>query len=145
MGEKADVEPTLVIGHNRNSGKSRNMTKPDDPDVLLAREFLIQFYKDAYDRIKSDQTELEAQLIGEARALGDYLKACDSRTYCILVVSFMEDALRRLYVSNWKITKREDHDRYFGGNGPLSTFAQRVLIAKGLNWLTEEGLAEAHH
>jgi hypothetical protein len=119
------------------------MTDPKDPDLLHAREIVIQVLEDAYDRLKADQTALEVSLLEEASALGDYLQTCDSRAYCILVVSFMEDALRRLFVDRWRMSKRDEDDRYFGSNGPLSTFAQRVLIAKGLSWLSEGELAEA--
>jgi DNA-binding MltR family transcriptional regulator len=119
------------------------MSEPEDPDVLRAREIVIQVFDTAYDRLKFDHTELEKSLLEEASALSDYLRTCDSRTYCILAVSFMEDALRRLFVNRWNISKRSEHDRHFGSNGPLSTFSQRVLIAKGLGWIGEEAVAEA--
>lgn len=114
----------------------------NNPDVERAREILLGTLLESY-RDNRAATELEAAIIDEAEGLSDYLVSQDSRTFCILTVSFMEDALKRRFAEKWSIGSAADNDLYFGGNGPLSTFAQRLTVAKGIEWLTDSDLKQA--
>jgi DNA-binding MltR family transcriptional regulator len=79
-------------------------------------------------------SEFEERVINEAEALGEYARECDTRTFCILIGSFMEDTFKANFIEQWAIEKKQMAD-FFGANGPLSTFSQRLTIAAGLNWL----------
>ncbi|WP_156348046.1 hypothetical protein [Sphingomonas sp. Leaf231] len=114
----------------------------NDPDVEHAREILLGTLLESF-RENRAATDLEADIINEAEGLSDYILSQDSRTFCILAVSFMEDALKRRFAEKWSITSSADTDLYFGSNGPLSTFAQRLTVAKGIEWLTDVDLKQA--
>ncbi|RYE98268.1 MAG: hypothetical protein EOO77_37555 [Oxalobacteraceae bacterium] len=79
-------------------------------------------------------SNFEKQVIDEAEALGEYARERDTRTFCILVGSFMEDMFKDNFIEQWTIEKKQMAD-FFGANGPLSTFSQRIIIASGLKWL----------
>jgi DNA-binding MltR family transcriptional regulator len=113
-----------------------------DPDVKLAQEILLGTLLDSF-REERAATALENELLKEAEELRDFLIGQDTRTFCILAVSFMEDALKRRFSEQWNITGATDESRYFGSNGPLSTFSQRLAVARGLGWLDTNELAQA--
>lgn len=46
----------------------------------------------------------------------------------------MEDTFKANFVEKWSIGRKQMAE-YFGSNGPLSTFSQRLIIAAGLDWL----------
>lgn len=81
-------------------------------------------------------SEFEKRVIKEAEALGEYARERDTRTFCILVGSFMEDAFKDNFIEQWDIDKKQLAE-YFGANGPLSTFSQRLIVVSGLNWLPQ--------
>lgn len=114
----------------------------NDPRVKRAQEILLGTLLDSF-REQRLATGLENELLEEAGELRDFLINQDTRTFCILTVSFMEDALRRRFAEQWDITGSAQESLYFGSNGPLSTFSQRLAVAKGLGWLNKQELEQA--
>lgn len=110
----------------------------DEASTLRARaiEILEQTLQASYVEVKS-ASELEAGIADEAESLTGFLHDSDSRTFCILAASFLEDAFRRSLINYWTISSKSQKD-YFGPNGPLSTFSQRILVAVGLGWISQE-------
>ncbi|MGK9145912.1 hypothetical protein KXR77_20980 [Xanthomonas euvesicatoria] len=100
-----------------------------------AIEILQKTLKDSYAEVRA-ASEIEANIASEADSLTYFLQSSDSRAFCILAVSFLEDALRRTLIEYWALSSRESQDNYFGSNGPLSTFSQRILVAVGLGWIS---------
>ena len=78
----------------------------------------------------------------EANDLAEFCVDADTRSAMILLVSFLEDTLKKVYIEYWHLNSNRDVERYFGANGPLSTFAQRALVAKGQNWITAKQVIE---
>lgn len=117
--------------------------RPTERELEEARVFLIEFWEERYAELRP-ASELETLLIAEAKQLRGYLVDEGTRTFCILVVSFMEDALRRVFAQSWSIHGRAEENSYFGSNGPLSTFSQRLAVAKGVGWLNDELVQQAH-
>ena len=122
-------------------GNAREIDK-SDPDLIRAREIVIGIMEERFREIRA-ATDFERTVIEEAEDLRDYLIEQETRTFCILVVSFMEDVLRRRFIHSWHIDGRATEDAYFGSNGPLSTFSQRLIVAKGLGWLSDEQFKHA--
>jgi hypothetical protein len=112
-----------------------------DPDLVVAREVVLQTWLATYDRLRAT-SDLEAVIMDEAHDLAEFSIRADTRTATILLVSFLEDALKNILIEQWGIVSTQDINRYFGSNGPLSTFSQRTLVAKGLNWLTTDQVSE---
>ena len=110
-------------------------------DRIAARNFLREDVERRFGLARK-LTEFEKNIVDEAEALGDYARDCDTRTFCILVGSFMEDTLKSNFVEQWAIKKKKMPE-YFGANGPLSTFSQRLIVASGLQWLSPELSKEA--
>jgi len=102
-------------------------------DRIAARKFLREDRERRFS-VARKLSEFEKRIIDEAEALGEYARERDSRTFCILVGSFMEDTFKSNFVEQWSIKKKEMGD-FFGANGPLCTFSQRLLVASGLDWL----------
>ncbi len=111
--------------------------KPNEQDRRVAFNVWSEIYRELV-----PPTEFEASIMDEAHDLAEFCVAADDRTFCILVGSFLEDTLKRTFSEYWRIETKKEFGRYFGGNGPLSTFSQRVLVAKGLTWLTSEESSE---
>jgi hypothetical protein len=122
----------MILGRTMSVNLGR-----DEIDLILAREAVIQVYSEKYDKLKS-LSDFENEIIQEANELSKYVKNKDSRTFCILIISFMEDILKRNFINYWQINSKNKIDLYFGSNGPLNSFAQRVLIALSINWITNE-------
>ena len=118
-----------------------DLVEVEEVDRIAARELLQSMLDQKFDGARG-RTDFEAQIASEAETLSYYLVDVDSRTFSILAVSFLEDTLKRNFVDKWMIVGRGEHDRYFGGNGPLSTFSQRTMIAEGLRWWPPELLRE---
>lgn len=78
----------------------------------------------------------------EANDLAEFTVDADSRAHTILIVSFLEDVLKQCFAEYWSITGSQNVDQYFGSNGPLSTFSQRTVVAKGISWLPEKFVSE---
>jgi len=87
--------------------------------------------------------DFETALADELSELSNFVVGSDTRTYCILMASFLEDTLHRTFCRHWRISGRKALDDFFGSNGPLSTFAQRVLVATAVGWLAAEPSTEA--
>lgn len=115
--------------------------EPNDPDLVAAREIALSIWTDSYSKLKV-ASDLEASLMDEAHDLVEFAVGADTRTATILLVSFLEDALKKVFVEQWNIGSQKEVDRYFGGSGPLSTFSQRALVARGLDWLAHEQIGE---
>lgn len=101
--------------------------------------------KDIYDsRFASARVSepFDRLLMDEATSLSSYILEADTRTCCILAVSFLEDVLKKNFIDKWDISSRKLHDAHFGSNGPLSTFSQRTLIADRLGWLPADGFRD---
>lgn len=109
---------------------------PTKNELRFAREIVEKIYTEKFHEIRA-LSHHESALSADAESLRDYLIHAETRTFCILSISFMEDALRRVFVQQWAIDGRQRADDYFGSNGPLSTMSQRVLVATGLGWMTE--------
>jgi DNA-binding MltR family transcriptional regulator len=109
------------------------MVKIEEIDRVAARNFMRDEWARRYERARR-LSRFEERVVSEAEALGEYARGCDTRTFCILVGSFMEDTLKANFVEHWAISKEQMAD-YFGANGPLSTFSQRLVVSAGLKWL----------
>lgn len=107
--------------------------KIEEVDRIAAHNFMREERARRYERARR-LSEFEKRVIEEAEALGEYARERDTRTFCILVGSFMEDTFKANFIEQWAIEKKQLAE-YFGANGPLSTFSQRLIIASGLNWL----------
>ena len=107
--------------------------KIEEVDRIAARNFMREDRARRYERARK-LSEFEKRVVEEAEAVGEFARERDTRTFCILVGSFMEDAFKANFIEQWSIEKKQMAD-FFGANGPLSTFAQRLIIASGLNWL----------
>ena len=110
-------------------------------DRIAARNFVREETARRYG-IARKLTDFEQRIIKEAEELGEYARERDTRTFCILVGSFMEDTLKANFVEQWGIGKRSMAE-FFGSNGPLSTFSQRLIIAAGLQWLPPDSQKDA--
>lgn len=78
----------------------------------------------------------------EAHDLVQFAVTADTRSSMILLVSFLEDTLKKVFVNEWKIESKKEMDRFFGGSGPLATFSQRALVAAGVGWIEKEAVTE---
>jgi hypothetical protein len=107
--------------------------KIEEIDRIAARNFIREDTARRYG-IARKLSDFEKRVVNEAEALGEYARDCDTRTFCILVGSFLEDTFKANFVEQWNIEKKQVAD-FFGSNGPLSTFSQRLIIAAGLDWL----------
>lgn len=114
-------------------------TDKNDASPLRARaiEILGQSLRDSYAEV-TGASELETNIASEAGSLTEFLHQCDSRTFCILTASFLEDVFRRSLVTYWSLDSSRSQQDYFGSNGPLATFSQRILVCAGLGWITQE-------
>lgn len=106
----------------------------DELDRAAARDFLLRDRDRRYAKARK-LTKFQKNVIAEAKSLGNYARSCETRTFCILIGSFMEDILKSNFIEIWSIEKSK-YSEFFGSNGPLSTFSQRLTIASGLNWLS---------
>lgn len=104
-----------------------------EADRMAARNFIREDKARRYGLARK-LSDFEKRVVAEAEALGEYARGRDTRTFCILVGSFLEDTFKANFVEQWGIGKKQMAD-FFGSNGPLSTFSQRLIIAAGLNWL----------
>lgn len=114
---------------------------PTDPHIKEAREIALRVWAETYEDIK-EATDLEYTIMDEAHDLVGFAAESDTRTATILLVSFLEDTIKKTFCDQWKISSKRDIDRYFGSNGPLSTFSQRALVANGIGWLTNKQVSE---
>lgn len=117
------------------------MSNEDDRNEAAARELTLEFYRDHYRNFKPAD-EFEQGIIAEALQLTAFIASAGTRAFCILLCSFVEDTFKRNFINKWKIASKDQQSIYFGGNGPLSTFSQRMLIATGIGWLSSEAHAE---
>lgn len=115
--------------------------EPNENDLRLAREVALEVWTETYHGLVS-ANQFEAIVMDEAHDLAEFCVSSDDRTLCILVVSFLEDALKQAFANYWSIESKAELERYFGGNGPLSTFSQRTLAARGQGWLIPESATE---
>lgn len=106
----------------------------DELDRAAARDFLLRDRDRRYAKARK-LTKFQKNVTAEAKSLGKYARSCETRTFCILIGSFMEDILKSNFIEIWSIDKSK-YSEFFGSNGPLSTFSQRLTIASGLNWLS---------
>jgi len=104
-----------------------------EADRIAARNLILEINARRFSHART-ATEFERRVLAEAEALGEFAREADTRTYCILVVSFVEDTLRENFMERWQIRPAQRND-FFGANGPLSTFSQRITLASGMNWL----------
>lgn len=116
---------------------------PSEADLVRAREILIEVFEERFAEVRGID-DFERGVDADAESLRDYLIDRDCRTFCILAVSFMEDTLRRTFMQYWGIDSKLKESTFFGGNGPLSTFSQRITVASGLQWITDDMAEDAH-
>ncbi len=119
----------------------RKMVEVQEVDRIAAAEFLKDILDAKYDQAR-DQTPLEKEVAAEAESLARYLTETDTRTCCILAVSFLEDTLKKNFVEKWEIEGRKSYDIHFGSNGPISTLAQRTVVAQALQWFPHGAVKE---
>lgn len=112
--------------------------------VLQARaeKILQETLRDQYQEVRAAD-DLEAELASELSDLSGYVSNADTRTFCILMTSYLEDTLERVFCREWGISGRKSRDEYFGSNGPLSTFSQRISVATALRWISNSISIEA--
>ena len=110
-------------------------------DRLAAAGFVKDLYDSRFASARRSEP-FDQMLKDEAASLSSYILQADTRTCCILAVSFLEDALKKNFIDKWDISSRKLHDAHFGSNGPLSTFSQRTLIADRLGWLPDDGFRD---
>lgn len=117
------------------------LVEVEEVDRIAARELMQDVLDGKFDlaRVRS---QFDNDIAAEAEELSYFLVGSDTRTFAILAISFLEDTLKLNFVDKWAIEKRKQHDAFFGSNGPLSTFSQRTLIARGLKWWPEELMGE---
>ncbi|MEL7729725.1 hypothetical protein AAG612_09320 [Citromicrobium bathyomarinum] len=113
----------------------------EEVDRIAARNLIIEITAQRFAAART-ATDFEKRVLAEAEALGEFARNAGTRTYCILVVSFLEDTFRENFVERWQIRPSQRND-FFGANGPLSTFAQRITLASGMSWLPECFVNEA--
>lgn len=114
----------------------RELVEVLDVDRIAAAELIKDILDRNFDQAR-DRTPLEKEVAAEADSLASYLVEADTRTCCILAVSFLEDTLNKNFVEKWNIEDRKAFDSYFGSNGPISTLSQRTLVAQALQWFPE--------
>lgn len=119
MPRRPPIDPSLII----------------EADRIAAREYFLDLWSDKYESIQS-AGPFEIGIMDEAHELAEFTASSDTRTHGILVVSFLEDALRKNFAEAWGIEGKADFEKHFGSNGPIATFSQRTLIAKSLGWLS---------
>lgn len=108
----------------------------------LARSAVCEAFDETYGKIKV-LNHFDREVCRDAKNLANYVLSTDSRILCIMLISFLEDVLKRNYCEIWSISSGMKKKEYFGGNGPLSTFHQRLLIASAMGWLRKEAGADA--
>ncbi|WP_160602436.1 hypothetical protein [Allopontixanthobacter confluentis] len=113
----------------------------EEVDRIAAQNLILEITARRFEAARA-ATEFEKRVLAEAEALGEFARKADTRTYCILVVSFVEDTFRENFMERWEIQPSQRND-FFGANGPLSTFSQRITLASGMNWLPEFFAKEA--
>lgn len=111
-----------------------------DVDRIAATKFIEEEMARRF-KLAQSSFDLENSLRDEARQLSEYILQSDTRTSCILAASFLEDSIRRNFADKWSITPKLE-DQFFGSNGPLSTFHQRVTVAQGLGWVPKKPAAD---
>ncbi len=119
----------------------QSVPEPSEESLKEAREFAIKFWSESYIKLRV-ANDLEAMIMDDAHDLAAFAAKSDTRTATILLVSFLEDALEKTFVDQWGLGTRKQMERYFGSSGPLSTFSQRALVARGMHWLTSAQVAE---
>jgi DNA-binding MltR family transcriptional regulator len=120
---------------------AREIVEVLEIDRIAAAAFVKDLYDQRFASART-RTEFEIGVRDEANSLSEYALKSDSRTCCILSVSFLEDVLKNNFIDKWKINGQKPTDSYFGGNGPLSSFSQRILIASGLSWIPKDLLKD---
>ncbi|MGJ0239028.1 hypothetical protein ACQEPB_11005 [Novosphingobium fluoreni] len=113
----------------------------NEQDIKTARELVIEIFQDRFQRARK-KAEFEEEFMRDAEDVRDFLIDRDTRTFCIISVSFVEDILKRTFEHYWNIQGKEKRDGFFGSNGPLNTFSQRSLVAAGCGWISKESAAE---
>jgi len=113
---------------------TRDVIKVLEIDRVAAATFIADRLELKFE-LARDRTPLEEEVAAEAESLASYLLEADTRTCCILAVSFLEDTLKKNFIEKWKIVTREGLDTHFGSNGPISSLLQRTVVAQALQWL----------
>ena len=110
--------------------------------IELANQIAEGVHRQQFLKIQNN-SESESSMCDEAVSLGRFLVHKDDRLLAIMSASFLEDILKTTFIYQWNISKSKQ-DSFFGTNGPLSTFSNRCLIAKSLNWLSDEDYAHVN-
>lgn len=108
-----------------------------DPDIIAVREIVINQFNEKYKEI-CPADNFEKRIIRNFQSMSDYLIDQDTRSLCIILSSFTEDTIAQLFTERWDLDSNSKRNNYFDMGGPLSTFSAKLLIAKGIGWLTEE-------
>lgn len=119
------------------------MTESNQANLEMAREVVLQVFSEKFAKLRP-ASEFEAQIGKNLEDLIVFLEGCDTRTYCILIVSFLEDTLQQVFVERWAIRGRAKTETYFGPTGPLCTLSQRLQVALGIGWLDVKMVPEAN-
>jgi hypothetical protein len=120
---------------------SPSQPSPPQADIVAARAAVLDMWTQQYLALRQ-ASAFEETIMDEAHDLAAFTADVDSRTHTILVVSFLEDALKQCFTEYWEIRTGRELDRYFGANGPLSSFSQRATVARGLQWLPDRLASE---
>ena len=114
-----------------------------DPDLVAAREIIIDLYSRKYAEIRNI-TATEDVLTCQFFDLSKFLAHADVRSFCILLTSFLEDALKIAFIQYWNLGKGKT-EQYFGPSGPIGTLSQRTMVARSIGWVTQEEANEIDH
>ena len=75
---------------------SKAISSSVDPDIQRAREITIRVWSDIYEEIK-EASDLEYTIMEEAHDLVGFAAKSDTRTATILLVSFLEDTIKKTF------------------------------------------------
>lgn len=114
-----------------------------DPDLVAAREFVFDLYSKKYNEIRNI-TSTEDVLTCQFFDLSKFLLDADVRSFCILLTSFLEDALKLAFIQYWNIGKGKA-EQYFGPSGSIGTLSQRTMVAQSIGWVAQEEANEIDH
>lgn len=68
----------------------------NEQDIRTARELVIEIFQDRFQRARK-KAEFEEEIMRDAEDVRNFLIDRDTRTFCIISVSFFEDILKRTF------------------------------------------------
>lgn len=109
--------------------------------AIRVSELIHSEYIEKYEVIRVSD-DFENSIIEEAMDMAKALPMMDSRTVSIITTSFIDDTIKNNFINRWNINSSKLRDAYFGSNGPLNSFQQKVIISQSIGWITEDGSSQ---